>query len=220
MQSASLSTAGKANTSPHRSASGRTPLGEMGPDCNGVTHTAPKEDYLPAPTPGQPRKTPRIAASPERHHPYQRPSNSGNGSSASLEAETREAEIMSVHLRGQGDETDEEWHLRMRMHRKASAQASPERVDKSSRSGGRTTKTTTTTTVYQIIDNDATNDVENVGAANPRASKRSVSGTMTKARHASNSAGVRKASGRIGSVGSVSATATSAIRRLSGQNMI
>lgn len=208
MQSASLSTAGKTTTPPNRTASNRAPLGEMGPDCNGINNaSAPQEDYLPAPTPGQPRKTARMNTSPDRHHPYQRNSNE-NQNSTSIDAEVQqETEIMSVHRRSTGAESDEEWHLRMRSHRKASTHgsASPSR---------------TTTTIYHVIDNDASNDIENIGSANPRASKRNTSGVMAKTRNVGHPSGVRKVSGRVGTVGSASATAATAARRLSGQNIV
>ena len=224
MQSATISTTSKtgAATPPHRSASNRTPLGEMGSECNGVTNVASgggaQEDYLPAPTPGQPRKTARVIASPDRHHPYQCGSEESGGHTASVQGEAYEAEIMSVHYRSHGAETDEGWHACMPVHGKASAQPSQERA--SSLKSSCCPSRTTTTKVYQVIGNDASNDIENIGSSNPRASKRTNSGVMTKVRSAGQPSGVRKVSGRVGSVGGASAAASGAVRRLSGQSMV
>jgi cell division cycle 14 len=85
-----------------------------------------------------------------------------------------------------------------------------------------------------MIDNDASNDIENIGMSVAKTksydqSQRaaSASGVLTKVRGGSASpkraaasgtvreAGVRKTSGRVGSVGSVSPVATSA-RKISG----
>ena len=226
MQSASLSTTSKtgAATPPHRSTSNRTPLGEMGPDCNGVTIMAggggAQEDYLPAPTPGQPRKTARVIASPDRHHTYQRGSEDSGSHASSVQGEARETEMMSVRCRSHGAETNEEWHVRVPVHGKASAQPSRERTSSSSFKSSRCSSRTTTTKVYQALSNDASNDIENIGAGNPKTSKRTNSGVTVKVRSAGQPAGIRKVSGRVGSVGGASAAASSAVRRLSGQSMV
>ncbi|CRK35812.1 hypothetical protein BN1723_020321, partial [Verticillium longisporum] len=65
MQKASLRNPQATTPSPQRSASNRTPLSEVNDERGNV---AVHEDYLPAPTPGQPRKTGRA----DRHHPYSR----------------------------------------------------------------------------------------------------------------------------------------------------
>ncbi|KAK9421916.1 hypothetical protein SUNI508_05216 [Seiridium unicorne] len=205
MQKASL---GRTNsTPPHRSGSNRTPLGEVDQERNNI---GVQEDYLPAPTPGQPRKTSRAG----RHHPYER-----NPIKSSVEEEEgvdRATEVISIHRQSNGSESEEEIHLRTRTHRKASQSQSPGRSEKS-RS---ISHTTTTTTVYEVIDNDASNDAENIGASRPKnidhiaqspTRSASASGVLTKVRGSKRSteasrspgtaqSGVRKTSGRVGSV--------------------
>ncbi|KAJ3503341.1 hypothetical protein NM208_g16534 [Fusarium decemcellulare] len=100
MQKTSLRN-GQTSTPPNRSPSNRTPLSEVDHDRNNV---GVHEDYLPAPTPGQPRKTVR-----DRHHPYQR-STSGTTIEEQQVIE-QETEFVSVHRQTQGGESDEEWHL-------------------------------------------------------------------------------------------------------------
>jgi cell division cycle 14 len=92
---------------------------------------------------------------------------------------------------------------------------------------------TTTTTVYRAIDNDASNDIENLGLAAAKSKSydqvqraTSASGVLSKVRGTSSSpkraaasggvreAGVRKTSGRVGSIGNVSPIA--ATRKVSG----
>ena len=205
MQNASIRNS-QASTPPNRSASNRTPLSEVAEDRNNV---GIQEDYLPAPTPGQPRKAVRV----ERHHPYARSSQHAP-TVADTEAET---EIVSMH-RSQGTDSEEEMHMRMRTHRSAASSSPRARLDRT-RS---VSQTTTTTTVYEMIDNDASNDAENIGvqpSVKVKALDRSssASGVLAKVRgstaasrrHAEGSplrtakdAGVRKTSGRVGSVGS------------------
>ncbi len=218
VQKTSLSRSNAQNsTPPNRSPSSRTPLSEIDSERR---NAGVQEDYLPAPTPGQPRKTSRM----DRHHPYHR-----NGIQQTVEEEqatTKETEFISVHRQSQGGESDEEWHLRMRTHRKASQ--SPGRGgsggEKSSRSISQTT-----TTVYQVIDNDASNDAENIGSGRQKAipdhvaasasasaspaRSASASGILTKVRGSKRSAesarskeaGVRKTSGRVGSINTATA---------------
>lgn len=204
MQKTSLSRNAQNSTPPNRSPSSRTPLSEMDSERR---NAGVQDDYLPAPTPGQPRKTSRV----DRHHPYHR-----NGLHQTVEEEQKaekETELISVHRQSHGAESDEEWHLRMRTHRKASQ--SPGRSEKS-----RSISQTTTTTVYQVIDNDASNDAENIGSSKPKAipdhvsgspvRAASASGVLTKVRGSKRStdaarskeAGVRKTSGRVGSINS------------------
>lgn len=218
MQKASL---GRTNsTPPHRSASGRTPLGEVD-DRNNI---GVQEDYLPAPTPGQPRKTSRA----DRHHPYHR-----NPISQAVEEEQgdHETEIISVKRQSNGADSEEEIHLRMRSHRKASQ--SPDRSEKS-RSISHTT-TTTTSTFYEVI-NDSSNDAENIGSGRPKhipdhvtqspTRSASASGVLTKVRSSkrskessgsvsNSSSGVRKTSGRIGSVNATPSTSSATVRKVS-----
>ncbi|KAI0600838.1 phosphatases II [Biscogniauxia sp. FL1348] len=208
MQKSSLSRNQDA-TPPSRSPSGRTPLGEMDDERR---NAGAQEDYLPAPTPGQPRKTSRA----DRHHPYHR--NAIHQATLEEEEEqqnAKDAEVVSVHRKSNETESEEEWMLRMRTHRKASH--SPERSGEKSRSYSHTT-TTTTTVYHQVIDNDASNDAENIGSGRPKtvvdhvtgspARSASASGVLTKVRGSKrttessrnkDSSGVRKTSGRVGS---------------------
>ncbi|KAI1811782.1 tyrosine-protein phosphatase CDC14 [Poronia punctata] len=219
MQKASLGRNARASTPPSRSPSNRTPLGEMDQERR---NAGSQEDYLPAPTPGQPRKTGRA----DRHHPYQR----NQLHQATVEEEevlAGEAEI-SVHRRSNDSQSEEEWMLRMRSQRKVSQ--SPDR-SVTSRSYSQTTSQTTTT-VYQVIDNDASNDAENIGTGRPKTvpdhsassptRAASASGVLTKVRGSKRgqdaarpkeSAGVRKTSGRVGSVNA--ASTHSAVRKVS-----
>jgi cell division cycle 14 len=213
MQKASLKNAGT-STPPNRSVSNRTPLSEVEQDRNNV---AVQEDYLPAPTPGQPRKGSRA----DRHHPYHRSAAYHTTVEEEQNVE-QETEVISIHRQSQGTESDEEWHLRMRTHRKTSQ--SPDRSEKV-----RSVSHTTTTTVYQVINNDASNDIENIGSIRNKMADRvaSTPTVMTKVRgskrtaesplRVKDSAGVRKTSGRVGSVSnSASAAATSTVRKISG----
>lgn len=221
MQKASLGRSnGQASTPPNRTSSNRSPLSEMDKD------RINQEDYLPAPTPGQPRKTHRGG---DRHHPYHRERT--GACTTTVEEETgveQETEIVAVQRRSQCDEPEEEVHIRMRSHGKPSA--SPESRHEKPRSVSHST----TTTVYELIDNDASNDVENIGSAVARTKmmdrdgqrSSSASGVLTKVRsragdgsmRSKDSAGIRKTSGRIGSVSGAATTAAAATaaRKVSG----
>ncbi|KAH7170966.1 protein-tyrosine phosphatase-like protein [Dactylonectria macrodidyma] len=211
MQKTSLRN-GQASTPPNRSTSNRTPLSEVDHDRNNI---GVQEDYLPAPTPGQPRKTGRG----DRHHPYQR-STSFQTTVEEEHVVEKETEIVTMHRQSQGSESDEEWHLRMRSHRKASR--TPGRSDKTR------SVSQTTTTIY-TIDNDASQDAENIGSIRTKHVDRvaSTPTVMTKVRgskrqgesplRAKESAGIRKTSGRVGSAShATSATAASTARKVSG----
>lgn len=234
MQKASLGRSASKNgtATPPTRGSNRTPLGEMEQEHTRDNTIGVQEDYLPAPTPGQPRKTQRLGA--DRHHPYSRAGSAIHESveeEAAVRGET-ETEVVSVHRKSQGvDESDEEWHLRMRSHRKASASVSPEH--RRERSVSHQTMTTTTTTVYQVIDNDASHDIENVVLATAKAKAvdqshraASTSGVLSKVRGPSSAkraagsvreAGVRKTSGRVGSISAApTMTATTTARKVSG----
>ncbi|KAK1755157.1 tyrosine-protein phosphatase cdcA [Echria macrotheca] len=232
MQKASLGRSASKNgtSTPPNRGSNRTPLGEMDQDHTRDNTIGVQEDYLPAPTPGQPRKTQRMGGA-ERHHPYSRSHAIHEAVEEEAAAQETTTEVMSVHRASRGNESDEEWHLRVRSHRKASASLSPDRRE---RSISHQTITTTRTVYEQVIDNDASNDIENIGSAIARAKSieqtprsTSASGVLTKVRGSSSAkrqasavreAGVRKTSGRIGSISgtTASATATSTVRKISG----
>ncbi|KAK0731216.1 protein-tyrosine phosphatase-like protein [Lasiosphaeris hirsuta] len=233
MQKASLgrSTSKNGTSTPPNRGSNRTPLGEMDQEHTRDKSIGVQEDYLPAPTPGQPRKTQRLGV--DRHHPYSR---GGNAIHETVEEEATAqeqsaTEVISMHRTSQGNESDEEWHLRMRSHRKAST--SPISPDRRERSVSHQTMTTMTTTVYQVVDNDASNDIENIGTATARTKSydqvqraSSASGVLTKVRGSGSAkrvagsvreAGVRKTSGRIGSVsGAPTSVAATTARKISG----
>ncbi|UNI14902.1 cell division control protein 14 [Purpureocillium takamizusanense] len=203
------------STPPNRSPSNRTPLSEVDHDRN--NNVGVHEDYLPAPTPGQPRKTTRA----DRHHPYQR----STSHHTTVEEETgveHETELVTMHRHSQGAESDEEIHLRMRSHRKPSQ--SPGRSAKA-RSVSQTTTTTTSSSIYTHVDNDSSQDAENIGSMRPKQADRvaSTPGVLTRVRgskragsesplRAKDSAGIRKTSGRIGSASVAASTA----RKVSG----
>lgn len=210
-----------------------------------TTTTTNTDDCLPAPTPGQPRKTSRMRASPIR---------SARAQSASFDivedtSPPLDKEVVEVHShrrsQGQGvdgGESEEEWRLRRLSRRVASS--SP-RSSPPTGSGGKKkravsyTTTTTTTAVYGVGgDDDGTghhdrgveeimSDVENwVAAEGLREQQlaRPKNKTPCSARNGSGSgnigmgkvrgsplrratdsrdgkSGVRKTSGRVGSVG-------------------
>ncbi|KAI1428065.1 tyrosine-protein phosphatase CDC14 [Xylaria sp. FL1777] len=217
MQKTSLSRNAATSTPPSRSPSNRTPLGEMDQERR---NAGTQEDYLPAPTPGQPRKTGRA----DRHHSFQR----SQIHETTVEEEGgagEQTDTISIHSRSNDAVSEEEWMLRMRSRRKASH--SPERSEKTR------SYSHTTTTIYQVIDNDASNDAENIGSARPKAltdrimasptRSASASGVLTKVRSSKRtqdsartkeSSGVRKTSGRVGSVNAASGT-HSAVRKVS-----
>ncbi|KAI0399666.1 tyrosine-protein phosphatase CDC14 [Xylaria palmicola] len=203
MQKTSLTRTPQASTPPSRTPSNRTPLGEVDQERRNAGN---QEDYLPAPTPGQPRKTGRA----DRHHPYQRSMIQGTAVEEEGAA-GEETGVITMHRKSNDAESEEEWMLRMRTRRKASQ--SPERSEKS-RSYSHTTMMTT---VYQVINNDASNDAENIGGGRPKAlpthvtgspsRSASASGVLTKVRGSKresartmDSSGVRKTSGRVGSI--------------------
>ncbi|KXX80133.1 Tyrosine-protein phosphatase cdcA [Madurella mycetomatis] len=229
MHKASLGRSASKNgtSTPPNRGSARTPLGEMDRDHTRDNNIGVQEDYLPAPTPGQPRKTQRNAA--DRHHPYGRNGSAVQTVEEECAVEQEIAAEVSMQRTSHGNESDEEWNLRMRAHRKASASLSPDRRE---RSVSHQT-TTTTTTVYQVIDHDASNDIENIGTAAARTKSydqgqraSSASGVLTKVRGSGSpkraaasgsvrEAGVRKTSGRIGSVSGTSPAAAT-VRKISG----
>jgi len=191
----------------------RAALGEI--DNNETAAASAIDENLPAPTPGQPRKTGRLDG---RHHPYSRAASAGYGVENETEGKPgTEVVSMQAHRQSQGgSESEEEWQLRV-MARRASSRSplSSERK----RAVSYTTTTTTTHTSYSTAAAaaDATEDVENwtTDTARPKTpgSTKSGSGSGTigvakvrptprrSADSRSEGKGVRKTSGRIGSVG-------------------
>jgi len=202
---------GQIATPPNGSHARRAPLGEVDNERNS---TGFQDDVLPAPTPGQPRKTSRV----DHHHPYSR-STSHYSSVEDEPTIQRETEMISIHRQSHGEESEEEWQLRMRTTSRTSH--TPGRSEKRSSS--------TTTTFYHSVDNDSRNDVENIGAPRPKdpGSLKSGSGSRIlgmKIRaspkrsgdslRSEKPAGVRKTSGRVGSVGTGPSTVQT--RKVSG----
>jgi cell division cycle 14 len=218
-----LASNGQTATPPNGS-SKRAALGEINTnEATAVSTTM--DECLPAPTPGQPRKTSRMN-SPIRQYATAQAANHGIlEDKEPLENETVE---VHSHRKSQGpreNETEEEWQ--MRMIRRTSSR-SPGTSDKR-RAISYTT--TTTTTTFGTVDDDLAagimSDVENWGtdiyvgekASRPKtpASTKSGSGSgtlgITKIRgsplrrsaesRGEKSGGVRKTSGRVGSVGAI-----------------
>ncbi|KKA26488.1 hypothetical protein TD95_004232 [Thielaviopsis punctulata] len=247
-KSRGLSSASQTPT--NRSPSNRTPLSEVD-DRNNI---GVQEDYLPVPTPGQPRKTARMG---DRHYPYSRHGNA-NTNPPPVQKEPEEvqtaAEVVASlkQARGASEPSDEEVHMRIKSQRKSSNQPSPSHphayphapthsshathsvnapsnaraaaveqsrsrsishnVTTTSTATGTTTSATTVYhTQYTTIDNDASQDIENLNSrplAKVRSSKR-INGPETALRSKEGS-GVRKTSGRVGSIGTGPTTSTSA----------
>ncbi|KAL9100633.1 MAG: hypothetical protein Q9163_004019, partial [Psora crenata] len=158
-------------TPPNASHSGkRSALGEITHNETAANPSTTDEN-LPAPTPGQPRKTSRVEA---RHHPYTR-ATSGAFSPAIKNAVEPENQVVEMHSRrpmsGPGpdpgtspgpDESEEEWELRVLSRRVSSH--SPVSSEKK-RAVSYTTTTTTSTKYSTTGDDEAlqelTSDVEN-----------------------------------------------------------
>ena len=203
----------------------RSALGEL--NHNETVSSSGMDENLPAPTPGQPRKTSRLDA---RHHPYARaPSTSLN---SHVEGNDPENQVVEMHSYRQNQgpgksENDEEWEHRVLGRRTSSR--SPGSSEKR-RAVSYTTTTTTTSTRYSTAGDDGgihelTSDVENwtshdpadktnrpktpgsaaksgngsgtIGMAKIRASPTRKSGESREVKNA----GVRKTSARVGSVG-------------------
>ena len=218
---------GQTFTPPHGSQSvKRSALGEITHN-EAAANPSTMDENLPAPTPGQPRKTNRIDA---RHHPYAR----ATSGTFAIAAEAQDAGNQPIETNSHRQtpspnpgENEEEWGLRVLGRRTSSR--SPISSDQK-RSVSYTTTTTSTTRYSTTGEDEAlqelTSDVENwthhddrpLGKPSrpktPATSKSgSGSGTLGVAKMRSSpvrrsadsrevkNGGVRKTSGRIGSVG-------------------
>lgn len=223
---------GQTATPPNPSLSGkRSALGEINHNETAAPSNAMNEN-LPAPTPGQPRKTSRMDS---RHHPYSRATSAAfNGDVSVAEEPDDQIVEMRSHRKSEGQnpgENDEEWELRV-LNRRTSSH-SPMGSDKK-RAVSYTTTTTTSTKLTTTGDEEAlqelTSDVENwthhdeLASERPSRSKTpasvksgSGSGTLSVAkmrgspvRRSAESRevknGVRKISGRVGSTNYLSAS--------------
>ena len=195
----SQANAGQTATPPNPTSSAmkRSALGEIQP--NEVVNTSNVDENLPAPTPGQPRKTSRIDA---RHHPYSKP---GSGTvDAAVERDDPENQVIEMRSHRQtpgakAGENDQEWELRVLGRRTSSH--SPVSSEKK-RSVSYTT-TTTTSTRYSTIGDDEgieelTSDVENWTSHDRQSDKPprpKAPASITKAGSGSGSLGVAKMRG-------------------------
>jgi cell division cycle 14 len=205
---ARLASNGQVSTPPHGK---RTPLGEVD---NNETSVSVQEDYLPVPTPGQPRKTSRAH---DRHHPYSRNVSNNCGSIDEAGNNRQTTEIVPIHGQSRGEsESEDEWQRRMLMRRASSR--SPGRRDE------KRAVSCYTTTGYTQLGAGGDSDVENHVAGTPpqhsRSPARSGNGAgaigIAKVRSSprrsgdratgKDSAGIRKTSGRVGSVSAHSPT--------------
>lgn len=250
MQKTTLGRSGQppsASTPPNRIVSGRTPLSEVDQERT----NAAQEDYLPAPTPGQPRKAVRS----ERHHPYSRKAHFAAAKEAdTVVLEDEEAELYTVPKdkknaeghrssnESRGGDSEEEIYLRMRAHRKTTTTTTTTTTasaDTTTRRKGRSASHNTAAILAAALENDASNDAENIGSAMQRVKTlhnqdgqraSSASGVLSKVRGSDRSAGsskkmagaqpvgIRKVSGRVGSSGNMPSAAAiaSASRKISG----
>ena len=221
---------GQTATPPNASQSSkRSALGEI--NYNETAPTNTMDENLPAPTPGQPRKTSRMDS---RHHPYTRTNSGAHSNSVAEDPENQVVEMRS-HRKSQGPnpgENDEEWELRV-LNRRTSSR-SPQSSDKK-RAVSYTTTTTTSTRYSTAGDDEAlqelTSDVENwthhdTQAISEKMSKPKTPGSIksgsgngalgiakmrgspmrrsAESREVKN--GVRKTSGRVGSAHALSAS--------------
>lgn len=201
----------------------RSALGEMtSNEVNTASNSV--DENLPAPTPGQPRKTSRMDA---RHHPYSRAASASFGIENEVEKPAEEIVEMRTHRRQatpNGTGNEEEWELRMLSRRTSSR--SPVSGEKT-RTVSYSTTMTTNERIRAADENAALNvtaETENWASERPGTERNSRpktpanskngngSGTLGVSKMRSSPAkrngesrevkgGVRKTSGRVGSVG-------------------
>ena len=228
---------GQTATPPNGSQQGkRLALGEINHN-EASPSTNVMDENLPAPTPGQPRKTARVDA---RHHPYARTASATFNVDKPVEKPDSELIEMISHRKGEENadgSVEEEWELRMLSRRTSPQSNSSERRRAVSHS-----TITTTHTSYSIgggdggIDQRPISDIENwIQEPHSAASEKekisrprdhgvtksgSGSGTLgvsklrgSPLRRSAESrevkSGVRKTSGRVGSVGAAAAVSRS-----------
>ncbi|KAL4864652.1 hypothetical protein BDV12DRAFT_8968 [Aspergillus spectabilis] len=188
-------TAAAVTTPPNNSHSKRSALGEIDHNEGAAVQN---DENLPAPTPGQPRKSHRKDS---RHHPYSR-TTSG---SLVLDKEAKSGD-KSPRRSSDSSESEEEAQLRMLAKRSSrSPVASP---------GQRSISYSATVTASYTLTDDIHEDRENWGGAaaapkTPVSSKTGGAISVSKVRSSSrrvtesrSEKGIRKPSGRIGSTGS------------------
>ena len=223
---------GQTATPPNPSQSGkRSALGEINHNETALPSKAMDEN-LPAPTPGQPRKTNRMDS---RHHPYSRGASTAFNGNVSVAEDPPDNQVVEMHSHRTSEgqnagDMKEEWELRV-LNRRTSSH-SPTNSEKK-RAVSYTTSTTTSTK-FTAGDDEAlqelTSDVENWTNHDDATSEKhhrpktpastksgSGSGTLgvakmrgspvrrsAESREVKN--GVRKSSGRVGSASHLSAS--------------
>ena len=197
---------------PHESAKRRA-LSEVNSNQTGGIGVS--EENLPAPTPGQPRKTSKLYG--ERHNPY---TDNEAENDPSVKPETQVVSMQRhTHL---DSESEEEYHVRI------SRRPSQSPVGSHKKRAVSCTTTTTTTTEWNIAADEDTKGVPDVDNAQetqdapppytktPSSRNGSGAGTLTVPKRRSplrrstdTRSGIRKSSGRVGSVGVVGAVTKS-----------
>lgn len=196
---------GVVSTPPNNTHSKRAALGEIDHNEGAASQN---EENLPAPTPGQPRKSHRKDS---RHHPYAR---TASGSLATEQESRQRGHRQS----NESSESEEEAQLRMLAKRSSRSPVAPQ----TSRSISYSATVTASYTLTDDIHEDRENWVENAAPKTPVSRKSggapiSVSKVRSSPRRAtdstkSESRGVRKASGRIGSTSASPARAVRAVQ--------
>jgi cell division cycle 14 len=212
---------GQTYTPPNGSAK-RAALGEIMINEESTAARTSNEN-LPAPTPGQPRKTSKVYGA-----------NSSRYRASENEPLIRpDTEVVSTHRHTQGDsESEEEYQLRMLARRASRSPTSS--ADK--RRAVSCTSTTTVTTTKWDFSGDQTSDIENAAPTSPSRTKGNAAKVSSPLRktstgsgkgeigiaktrtspvrrstttdaHAKAAAGVRKTSGRVGSMGTAAVKA-------------
>ncbi|PWY90195.1 phosphatases II [Aspergillus heteromorphus CBS 117.55] len=187
---------GPVATPPNNGHSKRAALGEIDHNEGGG---AQSEENLPAPTPGQPRKSHRKDS---RHHPYARTT---SGSLLVEKEGNKSGDHRHHRISTDSSESEEEVQLRMLAKRSSkSPVASPNQRSVS--------YSATVTASYTLNDDDRENwgDAATYAAPKTPSSKTGAAIAVTKVRTSprrvtdsrSDTKGVRKASGRVGSTGS------------------
>jgi cell division cycle 14 len=190
------------NGSQKRSALGEIQMNDQ--VSNASATIGVQEDNLPAPTPGQPRKTSKVYGAGSRYSPMR-----GSENEPFVKPDT---EIVTIQRTTQGEsESEEEFQLRMLARRASRSPVSP-REKRRAVSCTTTTMTTSTTTYLP----GSESDVENQSPVRPKTpgSQKSGSGGISvgKARASptrkstEGKTGVRKTSGRVGSVGTLTSS--------------
>ncbi|KAJ5887891.1 Tyrosine-protein phosphatase cdcA [Penicillium taxi] len=194
---------GPISTPPNNSHSKRAALGEI--DNNTDTHANQHEENLPAPTPGQPRKSHRKDS---RHHPYAR--TASGGLAVDHDAKNGEQRSQRGHrLSNDSSESEEEAQLRMLAKRSSKSPAAAS----TTRSVSYSATVTASYTLTDDANEDQENWVEHAGPKTPSSRKNtSTPIPVTKVRSSPRRAttdskkveprGVRKTSARVGSTSS------------------